>query len=270
MVILFISDIVGKPGRKAVTKLLPELRKEFAIDVVIANCENLAHGKSMSRSTLQEILAAGVDIGTGGNHTFAKPEAAEIYRDPSNPLVRPYNLPIEYPGQGIKTFTVSQKRITVINLLGELGMHYSTIDRAEQEPMINPFPMMENLLNEGLPTADATIVDFHAEITSEKVGMGWLLDGKVTAVIGTHTHIPTADERILPNGTGYITDAGMVGLRDSSLGVDWHKPLAKFLTGTGGAWEIPDHGLVDFNAVALEVANGRTTRIARIQRQVEV
>lgn len=262
MKILFISDIVGKPGRRAVTRILPDLRKELGVDVVIANCENIAHGKSLTRSTLEEVLAAGVDIGTGGNHTFVKPEAAEMYRDPTMPLVRPLNIPIEYPGVGIKTFTVSQKRVTVINLLGEFAMTFSPVD--------NPFQAMEKLLADGLPVADATIVDIHADATSEKVVMGLYLDGKVTAVLGTHTHVPTADTKILPNGTGYQTDAGMVGLRDSSVGVNWQPVLDRFLHGTKGAWEINEHGIVDFNAVLLDISEGRTKHIERIFRQVEV
>ena len=262
MKVIFIGDIVGKPGRRAVTQILPALRKELGIDVAIANLENLAHGKGMTRTTYEEILAAGVDIGSGGNHTFSKPEAGALFRDPSLRLVRPANIPVEFPGEGMKTFTVSQKRVTMINLLGELGMPFPPVD--------SPFTAMQKILDQGLPVADATIVDIHAIFTSEKVAMGWYLDGKVSAVIGTDTHIPTADTRILPKGTGYQTDAGMVGLHDSSLGVDWHAPLEKFLSGAKAPWEIPEHGLVDFQAVLLEITEGRTRRIERISRQIEV
>lgn len=262
MRLLFVSDIVGKPGRRAVTRLLPELRNELKLDLVIANLENLAHGKSLTRSTLEEVLAAGVDIGTGGNHTFDKPEAGELYRDPTLPIVRPANLPTEYPGDGLRTFTVRHHRVTVINLLGEFGMPF--------QPVESPFAAMRRMLEDGLPAAEATLVDLHAIATSEKVAMGWYLDGKVSAVVGTDTHIPTADTRILPNGTGYQTDAGMVGLHDSSLGVDWHAPLERFLNGAKGAWDIPEHGLVDFNAVLFEIEHGRTQKIERVFRQIEV
>lgn len=262
MRLLFIGDIVGKPGRRAVQLLLPELRRDLEIDVVIANVENLAHGKGLTRSTLDEVSSAGVDIGTGGNHTFSKPEATSLYEDPKLNLVRPYNLPNTTVGMGIKTFTVSQKTVTVLNFLGQFGMPF--------EPTGNPFEIMAALIDRGLPSADAIIVDYHGTATSEKVVMGHFLNGHVTAVVGTHTHIPTADTRILSHGTGYQTDIGMVGLRESSLGVDWHQPLERFLHTTPGAWEIPDHGTVDFNAVLFDIKDGRTTSIERIARQADV
>jgi metallophosphoesterase (TIGR00282 family) len=159
-------------------------------------------------------------------------------------------------------FEVSGKKVYVINLLGEYGMH---IDRLE-----NPFSVMGRLLNKGLPAADAIIVDFHAETTSEKVVMGWYLDGKVSAVLGTHTHVPTADTRLLAKGTAYVTDVGMVGLRDSSLGVDKDLALQRFLTGTNVAFEIPDHGIVAVNAVLMTFTDGRAVSMERIYREVTV
>lgn len=262
MKILFFGDIVGKPGRKAVTAVLPHLRQEFQPDVVMANAENIAHGKGITRNTLQDLIDAGVDIATGGNHSFSKPDVVEILASEPNILTRPINFPNVTVGRGEKMFEISQKKVYVINLLGEWGMH---IDRLE-----NPFTVMERLLKKGLPDADAIIVDFHAETTSEKVMMGWYLDGRVSAVLGTHTHVPTADHRILPKSTAYITDIGMVGLRDSSLGVDKDLSLQRFLTGTKVAFEIPEHGIVAVNAVLITIENGQATAIERIYREITI
>ncbi|MBI5467371.1 MAG: YmdB family metallophosphoesterase [Candidatus Kerfeldbacteria bacterium] len=258
MHILFLGDIVGKPGRRAVAALLPNLRQELAVDLVIANTENTAHGKGLTASTWTELRQAGVDIGTGGNHTFSKPEATTIYGQATEPLVRPLNLP-GAPGQGEKTFQVGQKSVTVVNLLGQFGMNLPDVE--------NPFVTIQRWWREHRP-ADVIVVDMHAEATSEKINLGWYLDGKVTAVIGTHTHVATVDARLLPNGTGYITDVGMVGLRDSSLGVDKDLALQRFLTGQKASNDIPETGLVGFNAVLFEsTAPGRCTTFERIYRE---
>lgn len=260
MNILFIGDIVGKPGRRAVAKLLPELRREFSVDVVVANVENSAHGKGVTKSTWAELQQAGVDIGTGGNHTFSKPEATELYNDSAQPLVRPMNI-IGAAGDGQKTYKVGQKTLLVVNFIGEFGMNLEGVE--------NPFAALEQW-NANHPPADTIIVDFHAEATSEKVNVGWYLDGKVASVLGTHTHIPTADARVLPKGTGYITDVGMVGLKDSSLGVDKDMTLQRFMTGRPAPNEIPDNGLVTFCAVFIEAEGNTCRQITQIIRDVEV
>ncbi len=262
MKILFFGDVVGKPGRLALKALAPKLRAEYAADVVMANLENIAHGKGLTRETFQDILDAGVDIGTGGNHTFAKPEANEIYADEQYQLVRPLNLPAGTAGKGQKTFQVGQKKVVVLNLLGQFGMH--------PEPVDSPFPLMQRLRPELPADADAIIVDFHAEATSEKVNMGWLLDGYVSAVIGTHTHVPTADARILPKGTAYITDVGMVGLTNSSLGVDKDLALQRFLTEDKVHFDIPEHGEVTVSAVLIDITDSKATGIERIERHITV
>ena len=256
MKILFIGDIVGKPARKAVVALLPKLKEELQPDIIIANLENLSHGKGMSRKAVQEMLNAGIDIGTGGNHTFSKPEAEVLLADDQLPLVRPMNMEAHFAGEGMRTFTVRGKTVTVINLLGEHGMFPAPVD--------SPFHAMTRVMQDGIPSADAIIVDMHADTTSEKINMGWYLDGKVSAVLGTHTHVTTADERILPGGTGYITDVGMVGLRDSSLGVDRHQALKRFLEGGKAPFEIPDTGDVELRAVLLTIENGKTIAIERV------
>ncbi len=261
MKILFIGDIVGKPGRKAVAQLLPNLKKELGVEFVIANVENAAHGKGITSSTLKELVDAGIDAGTGGNHTFSKPEASELHAAKNTILVRPMNLATGTPGVGQKTFKVGQKTVMVVNFIGEFGMNLTGVE--------NPFTTVQTWYKQQ-PKADAIIVDIHAEATSEKVGFGWYLDGKVSAVLGTHTHVPTADARILPQGTGYITDVGMVGLRDSSLGVDKDMALQRFLTGQKAPNEIPDHGLVSFNGVLLDIENNVCSRIEPIVRTITV
>ncbi len=228
---------------------------------MIANVENAAHGKGITSSTLQELIDAGINAGTGGNHTFSKPEATELHDAPDNILIRPINLPAGTPGVGQKTYQVGQKSVMVVNFIGEFGMNSIGV--------INPFVAVQEW-RKTAPQADTIIVDMHAEATSEKINFGWYLDGKVGAVLGTHTHVPTADARILPKGTGYITDVGMVGLRDSSLGVDKDMALQRFLTGQKAPNEIPDHGLVIFNAVLLEVEKNICTRIEPIVRTVTV
>jgi len=262
MNILFFGDIVGKVGRRAFAAAMPALKKKYKADVVIANLENLAHGKGLTSGTLQEVLVTGLDIGTGGNHTFSKPEAEQIYGSEPNILVRPANYPVGIPGTGVKRFVITKYSVTIINLLGEHGMAFL--------PSESPFTWIERWLKEKHEPADATVLDFHAETTSEKVSMGWYLDGKVTAVIGTHTHVPTADVRVLPKGTGYITDVGMVGLRDSSLGLDKDIAIQRFLTGQKVQWEVPEKGLVAINAVLLRCKNGRTTAVEKIYQEITV
>ncbi len=261
MNILFFGDIMGKPGRRALAQALPALRREYSADVVIANTENLAHGKGVTMSTIKELVDMGVDIGTGGNHSFAKPESLDVYAQEPNILVRPENLPGQLPGQGRKVFTVSQKKLLVINLLGQRGM---------MPDVLNPFPIADDLLRDIPDDLDGIVVDFHAEATSEKVNMGWHLDGRASLVVGTHTHVPTADERILPGGTAYITDLGMVGLRDSSLGINKDITLQRFLTGAKGTFDIADHGLVAINGIAVSITDRRATTITRIYREITI
>jgi metallophosphoesterase (TIGR00282 family) len=261
MKILFIGDIVGKPGRRAVAGILPKLKKELKIDAVIANVENLAHGKGLNESSLQEMIDAGVDIATGGDHIFDKPAAEELFKSEPNILVRPLNFPEIKVGQGSKTFHLGQKTVTVVNLLGQFGM--------ANPPSESPFEAMQRWMKK-MPVSDITILDLHAEATSEKVNMGWWLDGKVTAILGTHTHVRTADERVLPNGTGYISDVGMTGLRDSSLGIDKDITVQRFLTGAHIVHEIPDHGVAMLNAVLLEEKDGRCVSIERVYREINL
>lgn len=260
--ILVIGDIMGKAGRKAVTAFLPSLREEYGIDAVIANAENLAHGKGITRTTLKEMQDAGVDFFTSGNHVWAKPEGIEIVRQPDSPLLRPANYPPETPGSGAKVLTIATKSILVVNLMGRDFMP-STVDC--------PFRALNTILEKYNSTPLAgIIVDIHAETTSEKHAIALYGDGRVSAVVGTHTHVPTADERILEGGTGFLTDIGMVGVRDTLIGITYESGIKRFLTRMPCHFEIAESGLTVFNSVLLEIdtETRKTTAIKRIQKEL--
>ncbi len=227
--ILFVGDVIGRPGRRALRELLPQLRKELDINLVIANGENAAGGFGLTRSVVEEILGAGVDVITTGNHVWDKKEVMELLRGDEYPILRPYNYPPRVPGRGYLILD----SIVVVNLQGRVFM----------DPIDCPFTRMEEILTLIASENKPILVDFHAEATSEKLAFACYFDGKVSAVIGTHTHVPTADERVLPNGTAYITDVGMTGPINSIIGMDPDKVIKRFLTG------IP---------VKLEVAKGET------------
>ncbi len=262
--ILFIGDIMGKPGRKAVKALLPGLRESLGLDAVIANAENLAHGKGVSQITLDEILAAGVDFCTSGNHIWSKSEAIGIMEQKNSILIRPANYPSSNPGEGAKILSIGTKSILVINLMGRVFM---------RDNLDCPFRTLDAILAQyAQEPLSGIIVDLHAEVTSEKNAFGLYANGRVSAVLGTHTHIPTADERVLPKGTAYITDVGMVGIRDSMIGLDYEAGIGGYLTQMPIKHEIPDSGTVVFNSVLIKIdtATKHATHIERIQRIIEV
>ena len=219
MKLLMIGDVVAKPGRLAVLERIQDLREQHQIDLAIMNAENLAGGFSVTPSLCEQLFAAGIDVMTSGNHIFDKKEAIEyIARQPR--LIRPANYPPNTPGNG---FWVGERKgvgIAVVNLMGRVFM----------PPSDDPFRIVDTVLK-SLPTKTRiTIVDMHAEATSEKVAMGWYLDGRVSAVLGTHTHIQTADERILPEGTAYLTDIGMTGSYSGVIGMSKADVIARFTT----------------------------------------
>ncbi len=263
MKILFIGDIVGKGGRKAVASALPEIKKKYTVDVVIANAENAAHGVGITRSTLEELRAAGIDGFTSGNHIWSKDEALELLGDSTNHLIRPQNYP-EGPGSGIDRLHVGAYSLAVLNLQGQVFM---------AEGLDNPFTALDEMLKDPLvESAHAILVDFHAEATSEKVGFGWHADGRVSAVVGTHTHVATADNRILPEGTAFITDVGMCGARDSVIGVDKDIIVSTFTTGRKKRHEIPETGTMILNAVIIDVdtKSKKARSIERVDQTVEI
>lgn len=265
LTILFLGDVVGKIGRRCVAKALPELREEYRPDVVFANSENVAHGKGVTEETFRELRDAGVDFCTGGNHTFAKDEAVAMLGRKDVPMIRPANFPAGTPGEGSRVIEVGSRRLLIINILGRVFM---------KEGVDDPFRKLDEILKahdgDGLA---ATIVDLHAEATSEKVCFGWYADGRVSAVLGTHTHIPTADPWVLPKGTAYVTDIGMCGGRDTSLGINTDAALRRFLSPVGaGKFEPPEEGRCRFNSVLVEVdpTTGHATNIERLDREVDV
>ena len=213
MSILFLGEIVGKLGRQTVGRVLPSLLKSANISVVLANAENLAHGKGVTKTTLEEVQSYGVNVFTSGNHVFWRKGTSEILDNNDISIIRPANYPDDVPGRGYEIIDLGKDgRVLLINLLGRTFFN---------EPVFCPFRTVDKIL-EDFADEDfaAIVVDFHAEATSEQVAMGWYLDGRVTAVVGTHRHVPTADAWVLPQGTAFVSDLGMVGARHSVLGVE--------------------------------------------------
>jgi hypothetical protein len=219
MRVLFIGDVVGKPGRDGFAATMPRLRSEHLPDLVIVNGENAGGGVGITSESAAEIFDAGADVITLGNHTYRHREVY-AYLDSEQRIVRPANFPASNPGRGHAIVDASGMRVAVVNLSGLLHLK---VERS-------PFPVADELLEQLKGAADAVVVDFHAELTSEKVAMGWHLDGRVAAVLGTHTHVPTADARVLPGGTAHITDAGMTGSRAGVIGVRREQALEGFRT----------------------------------------
>lgn len=251
MRVLCIGDIIGRPGRQALAALLPELKQERAIDIVVANGENIASGLGITISTVSELYAAGVDVVTSGNHIWHHREILDWLED-DHPLIRPLNYPPAAPGRGFHLLG----GLLVVNLIGRTFMlNYDC-----------PFRAMDSLLSNLPAGARAVLVDFHAEATSEKVAMGRYLDGRVAAVLGTHTHVGTIDARVLSGGTAYVTDIGMVGPRDSVIGDDPDSVLRRFLTQIPGRLSV-GKGPVEFNSVLVTIdeSTGLAVAIERLQ-----
>jgi 2',3'-cyclic-nucleotide 2'-phosphodiesterase len=245
MRILFLGDVVGRSGRMAVIETLPGLRERYRLDFVVVNGENAAGGFGITEPILIELLDAGADVVTTGNHAFDQREAL-VFIERQERLLRPLNFPPGTPGKGVGLFKAKNGAdVLVINAQGRVFM--ADLD--------DPFRAVERELEAcGLKTrADAILVDFHAEATSEKEAMGHFVDGRTSALIGTHTHVPTADEQILPNGTAYISDAGMCGDFDSVLGMDKEEPLQRFLTKIPTGRFAPSLGEATLCGVAIEV-----------------
>ena len=255
MNILVIGDVVGKVGRRAVSCLLPELRRKYEVDLVIANGENAAGGKGLTPPTAEELFQAGVQVLTSGNHIWHYREVYP-YLDGDAPVLRPLNYPQGAPGRGLLTY----EGVAVINLIGRTFMP-GTLDC--------PFREADRALDK-LKDSAVVIVDMHAEATSEKAALAWYLDGRVSAVVGTHTHIPTADCRVLPNGTAFVTDVGMVGPRDSILGMQTSSVIEGFLTQLPVRFSSDENPPIVFNSVLIEIdgQTGSARRIGRIDREI--
>ncbi|HUG56303.1 MAG TPA: TIGR00282 family metallophosphoesterase [Candidatus Limnocylindrales bacterium] len=256
MRILFVGDVVGRPGRQAVSRLLPGIRAERGIDLAVVNGENAAGGAGLTAVIAEELRAAGADVVTNGNHVWDQRQFAQEI-DSLDFALRPINLAPGNPGRG----WLVVRDVLVVNAIGRVFM-------AAQD---DPFRALDGLLAELGDRAPAVrVLDWHAEATSEKVAMGWHLDGRFSAVLGSHTHVPTADARVLPKGTAYVSDAGMVGPRDSVLGMRPDVVVERFRTGMPRRFEVAE-GPVVFNSVVVDVdeRTGRARSIERLDRVVE-
>lgn len=257
MKILFISDIFGRPGRKTVTKLLPNFCKDKGpFDLIIANGENAAGGLGITPKIADFFFELGIDVITTGNHVWGQKEIIK-YFDEQPRILRPANLPLGVPGKGFfVTQTKDGSKVAVVNIAGQLYM----------DNYANPFHTMEKILDDLLPLTNVIVVDFHAEATAEKIAMGWYLDGKVSAVIGTHTHVQTADEKILPEGAAYITDAGMTGPCDSVIGMDIETIIYRLTTMMPKSFKVANGDTI-FSGVLLDLEpdTGKAVSIERIR-----
>ncbi len=260
--ILIIGDIMGRPGRTALAQVLPMWREEYEPDVVIANVENLTHGKGITEGTISELNTLGIDAFTSGNHVFDTGPRAEECFDKFHNIVRPANYIGEYPGQGFYRFAKNNQQYLVINLGGKV--FFETQFRGE---IGNPFFEFDRIFNQEAGKDDIIIVDLHAEATSEKNAFGWHTDGRATIVYGTHTHVPTADTKILPKGTAYQTDIGMTGAKDSVLGALPENALKPFLDEGKFRMDLPESGPAIVNALLVEVESGKITSLQRLQSE---
>ena len=259
MNILFIGDIMGKPGRAAVKHFLPLLKTEYQIDVTLANGENAAAGKGLTKTVADELYDSGIEYITMGNHVWDQKDIFSFI-DQEPRIVRPANYPSGAPGRGYGVLHTKGQKIGILNLSGRIFL----------TPLDDPFPVATRCINLLKHETPIVLVDFHAEATSEKVAMGWFLDGLVSAVIGTHTHVQTADARLLAKGTAYITDVGMTGPRDSVIGIKKELVINRFLTMLPVKFEAAE-GPVQINAVVLDIdeVTGKTRKIESIQRVLE-
>ncbi len=260
MRVLHIGDIVGESGRKAVARILPSIKKHHSPDLIIANGENLAGGFGITEKTLKEVLESGVDVITSGNHIWDKKEVLKIITQEPR-LIRPANYPPGVPGSSYFLFdTAGGAKCLVFNLLGRIFM----------EPLDCPFRTADKIIEEFKERVNIFILDFHAEATSEKLAIAWYLHGRVSAVIGTHTHVQTSDERILPLGTAYITDAGMTGSISSVIGMRKEEAIQRFLTFIPHKFEVAKDD-IELQGVIFDVdeKTGKSLHIERIRYKLE-
>jgi 2',3'-cyclic-nucleotide 2'-phosphodiesterase len=252
---MIIGDVVGSPGREALKRCVSLLREQHQIHACIANGENAAGGFGLTAQTAEEMFAGGIDFITGGNHIFDKRDFGE-YLESSNRVIRPANYPPAVPGRGAGTFTADGVTVGVLNLMGRTFM----------PPTDDPFRCADAMVSDLRRRTPVIVVDLHAEATSEKVAMGRYLDGRVSCVVGTHTHVQTADEQIFPGGTAYLTDLGMTGPMDGVIGMEQGAVLDRFLTGLSERFSVQKSGMKQFNAavVSIDRGTGKATEIKRI------
>jgi len=265
--ILFIGDIVGEPGRRAVKELLPRLREQHALDFVIANGENSAGGNGITPKIAGEIFSAGVDVITSGDHLWDQKEVLELLAN-ENRFLRPLNYPAGVPGHGsgifeVKNPTAKTQGAVLIGVLNAQGRTFM------QPPLDNPFSTAADEVKKLRERTKLIFVDFHAEATSEKIAFARFLDGQVSAVVGTHTHVQTADEQIFPGGTAYLSDAGFTGPHDSVLGREIEPVIKRFLTGMPQRFEVAKNRVLLHGAVIeIDEASGRAVKIQRLSEAI--
>ncbi len=263
MKILYIGDIVARIGRRAVQQVLSGLREEKQIDFVIAQSENMSTGNGLTINAVNEMRETGVDFFTGGNHSFKKKEFDSYFDDPNMPVIRPANYPGKAPGRGWAIVDTPFGKVLIMNVMGQTfnGPQFD-------HPLKTVDAILEETKDEKLA---ASIIDFHGDLSSEKVGIGFYYDGKVSAVVGSHTHVSTADAQVLPNGTAHISDVGMTGPVDSILGVKKEIILDRWLTQLPAKHDWLRTGMVQFSSVLIDVgSNGKAKSIEQILKQVEI
>ena len=254
MKIFVVGDIIGNAGVNKVKQVLPQYIKKEEIDFVIANGENSADGMGITSKIFKDLMFSGVNVVTMGNHTWGKKDIFNIIENKS--LLRPANYPKDVLGNGYGIYECNGKAVCVINLIGRVDMNVLSE---------NPFIVVNDIIKEVEPMVDIIIVDFHAEATAEKIAMSYYLDGKVTCIYGTHTHVQTADEQILENGTAYITDVGMTGPKKSVIGMDVDASIKRFVTTLPERYKVSDDQNTFLNGCLLEI-NDKTCRVERINR----
>lgn len=263
MKLLFFGDIVGRAARAAVGEVLPRWLERHQPEAVIGNVENLAHGKGINQASLDELLGYGFTAFTSGDHILARPEAETLLANDHYPLVRPANFPAGTPGRGWRRINLGSRDLLLVNLIGQVFI---------EGEFASPFTAIDAILAEEQARGNlaGVVVDMHAEATSEKVALGWYLDGRVTAVLGTHTHVPTCDEWVMPKGTAYVSDVGMTGMRESVLGVKTELSLGRFLSGERIHFEPAEVGTVLVTAmlITFDPATGQASGLERLATQV--
>ena len=260
MKILFIGEIYGSLGREMIKEKLPKIKEKYKPHFIIANGENICHGKGINEKYYKFLLEQGVNVITLGNHTWDNRSVFDFIDD-TDKLIRPANFPDSNPGKGLTFVKFNAYEVAVISIQGRTFM-----------PMSNcPFEKVDKLIEEAKKRTNIIFVDFHAEATSEKVAMGYFLDGRASAVVGTHTHVPTADERVLAKGTAYITDVGMTGPLDGVIGVERENVINKFITGLPIRFNALEQGAAQLNAVLVDIneKTGKATAIERINLKKE-
>lgn len=272
MKILFFGDIFGQPGREAVKRSIVQLKEQYQPDFIIGNVENVAHGSGVTKKTLGELEELGLfHAYTSGNHIWDAPEVKDIMSDGTISLLRPLNYPGSYPGRGDIVISNGAQRLLVINVLGTVFMK----DVIWEEALTSVDKVLENYTidaeEEEKEFVHGIFIDFHGETTAEKRSFGLYFDGRVSGVVGTHTHVPTRDEQILPKSTAYISDVGMVGPMNSSIGLDPQFTIAQFLTGETQRKEVSDDPVVELGAVVIDIGkNGLATSIEAIRKMVSI